>query len=382
MLDAIGAVLMILLIIATRHTSKHAAYDQRVYHQMLHYTLALNALDLIASMLRPTNDLLTRIVLLLIATVLHSLQLIVAYRWVLYVDYRTHQSRARLRGNYGWLLAAPCAVMCVMLGVNIFTGMFFRIDEMGSYQATPALAFPFAIAFGYAVYSAFIPLMQRRSWRYYLTFPVAVYLVPVLLGNAVHLAMMDVSVSWVAMAVGFVSLQLNLENDISYMDPLTGLYNRHFLNQHLQNMFERMNEPENFTQMMGILIDMDDFKFINDHYGHLAGDQALQAVGMILRESLPLNAVACRFGGDEFVVIDQVENRDEAAKIIENIRTRLEQHNQRAKEENQLSMSIGWTLYAKQADTVDTFLSRMDEKMYREKELHHAQSVRHKKKKS
>ena len=380
LLDATGLMLMLILMVATWRTSNKAAYDQRILSAMMKNTFAINAIDLAAMLMRPSNDLLIRIILLVMATVIHFLQLFVSYEWAIYVDYRVFQSSSRIKGRYGRLLFIPVIVCAVLLCINLFNGMFFRITETGSYQWTPAVMMMFGAAFFYVVYSAVLPIFQRTNRRAYASFPVAVFLIPVLIGNAAHLILEDVSVSWVAMAVAFVSLQLNTQNDIGYMDPLTGLYNRQFLNNHLRSMFERMNEPENYRYLAGILVDLDHFKHLNDTYGHMEGDRALQEVGVILRESLPLDTVACRFGGDEFVVIAQLDKREDVVKIVDNIKNHLDTHNERLTRDYVISMSIGWTIYAKNADTIDTFFDRMDEKMYREKEKHHAQPVIRKKK--
>lgn len=374
LLDSIGILLMFVLLFSTRHTAKNVAYDHRLYHQMMGMTLTLNVLDLVAQLMRPCNDMLIWILLVVICSTEHVLQLVTAYKWTLYVDYRTHRSASRLRGTYGLLLVVPCIVVSLLMVINPFTHTFFTISPSGDYLPTDAVYFLHGLSAVYVLYSLLLPLMQRHfSWRAYVDFPVALFLAPVLIGNVLHLMLVDISVSWIAMAVGFVCLQLTLQNDIGYLDPLTGLYNRHFLNQHMQNMFTRMEEPENTKLLAGILIDMDGFKQLNDNFGHLVGDLALQDVGMILRESLPIDAVACRFGGDEFVVIAPLDKREEAAKMVESICTHLDKHNQSGLRAYQIQMSIGWTLYARHADTLDSFLGRMDEKMYRQKELHHEQ---------
>ncbi|MCL6635855.1 MAG: diguanylate cyclase, partial [Peptococcaceae bacterium] len=84
-------------------------------------------------------------------------------------------------------------------------------------------------------------------------------------------------------------------------DPLTGLYNRRFLERYLAEMERRRKETgAPFSVMMA---DLDHFKSVNDTYGHQAGDEVLKEFGRFLRESVRQNDVAARYGGEEFVVV-------------------------------------------------------------------------------
>lgn len=106
-------------------------------------------------------------------------------------------------------------------------------------------------------------------------------------------------------------------------DPLTGLYNRRFMEEALKQELARAkrgNQP--FTVVM---MDMDNLKTLNDKYGHAVGDIALKSLSKLLKEKTRAEDIACRFGGDEFLVI--LHNTDE-----EIASTRLKEWSNRAKE--------------------------------------------------
>lgn len=106
-------------------------------------------------------------------------------------------------------------------------------------------------------------------------------------------------------------------------DPLTGLYNRRFMEESLKQELARAkrgNQP--FSVVM---LDMDNLKPINDKYGHAIGDAALKSLSKLLKEQIRAEDVSCRFGGDEFLVI--LHNTDEQTAII-----RLQEWSERAKE--------------------------------------------------
>lgn len=89
--------------------------------------------------------------------------------------------------------------------------------------------------------------------------------------------------------------------ELALLDPLTQLHNRRFMNDRLQAEVSRAVRVRATFSLA--LIDLDDFKTMNDTYGHVAGDRALVAFAAALRRDLRAYDVVCRFGGDEFVVL-------------------------------------------------------------------------------
>jgi len=84
-------------------------------------------------------------------------------------------------------------------------------------------------------------------------------------------------------------------------DPLTGLYNLRYLEDSLARELSRAQRQA--SQLSVAILDVNHFKRINDTYGHAAGDTLLRELGRILRENLRKSDIACRYGGDEFVLI-------------------------------------------------------------------------------
>ena len=93
------------------------------------------------------------------------------------------------------------------------------------------------------------------------------------------------------------------------MDPLTGLKNRRAMLNDIQEMLETLSEP-----LWLVCLDLDNFKSINDQYGHDIGDQYLQRFGTMLEEMTKQNGQAYRMGGDEFAVLYS-ENRSPSGML-------------------------------------------------------------------
>lgn len=113
-----------------------------------------------------------------------------------------------------------------------------------------------------------------------------------------------------------------LLSEVSTRDSLTGLYNRWFV---LEKIDSEMNRALRHGSPMSLLmLDIDHFKSVNDTWGHPAGDQVLQAIGKLLRESCRVYDVPGRYGGEEFCIVLPETKTGSTHVVAERIRSRLE----------------------------------------------------------
>src|SRR5207244_13496595 len=120
-----------------------------------------------------------------------------------------------------------------------------------------------------------------------------------------------------ALAMDNAEIRTRLETEV-ITDHLTALYNHRFFHERLAEESRRANRNRS---RVGLLIyDIDDFKRVNDTYGHLTGDQVLQGVASVSRETCRLEDVICRIGGEEFGVILPGYTIDDAATLAERLR--------------------------------------------------------------
>lgn len=149
-------------------------------------------------------------------------------------------------------------------------------------------------------------------------------------------------------------------------DPLTGLSNRLLFNDRLEHA---INHAERFDKCISIIFcDLDNFKPINDTYGHSVGDEILKKVGDALQEILRKDDTVCRFGGDEFVIL--VEDLD-SFEYLEEILQRINAltHVPCFIEGNPISigMSIGAAIYPDDGEDPEALVKAADRAMYRAK---------------
>lgn len=157
------------------------------------------------------------------------------------------------------------------------------------------------------------------------------------------------------------TLAHNLEyfKEKSRFDGLTKVFNKATFAELLQDEIKRSRALDYPLSLL--MLDIDNFKKVNDTYGHLAGDAALQALGALLTKTLRRHDIIARFGGEEFAVLIPRENETQAGMIAEKVRRSVAA--MRFADIPPISVSIGCTTYLTR-ETADNFIERADMALY------------------
>lgn len=160
---------------------------------------------------------------------------------------------------------------------------------------------------------------------------------------------------------------LHLSLQMAVTDALTGLYNRRYMETHLQILTQRAKQEDRPISLL--MIDIDFFKNINDAHGHDAGDRILKQFSAGISRNIRGIDLACRFGGEEFVVIMPETDMAIASLVAERIRQYTETFSFDVGAVNPVAMttSIGVTSLIGNGDTPETILKRADDALYRAK---------------
>ncbi|MBT9591433.1 MAG: diguanylate cyclase [Thiobacillus sp.] len=151
---------------------------------------------------------------------------------------------------------------------------------------------------------------------------------------------------------------------LSLHDPLTGLANRRFLHENEKHLIA--SAKRSGKQMAVLAIDLDDFKAVNDRYGHAAGDEVLVTSAKRMQQLLRESDVIARFGGDEFVIVlGQVDNAEAAREVASRVVDRLSQAIPLAGGGTaQIGASVGIALCCAGKETLDDLLKKADAALY------------------
>ena len=171
----------------------------------------------------------------------------------------------------------------------------------------------------------------------------------------------------IAMSFANLKLQEKLRYQ-SLRDPLTGLYNRRYLQESLVKEIDRANRKQQFIGI--IMLDVDHFKRFNDIYGHSAGDLVLKEVGAYLMSQIRQYDLACRYGGEELVVVMPDASIGDTVMRAEDIRNGISQlslvHDGQKLEP--VTVSIGVSCFPDDGINADELISSADKALYQAKE--------------
>ncbi len=153
-----------------------------------------------------------------------------------------------------------------------------------------------------------------------------------------------------------------MEN-LAHTDELTGLDNRRAFQTKFEQ-YQLQSETQN-TALALMMIDIDEFKQLNDQHGHETGDLALQQLGAVLAAVARQSDIACRLGGDEFVLAAADTTAEGLLHLAERVQQQFKQQMQQSGLESSLSIGIASTVES----ALDQLLQRADQALYKAKEL-------------
>ena len=190
---------------------------------------------------------------------------------------------------------------------------------------------------------------------------IIVFLVTLALGVLLHLYM----------RINFEAEQLRQEADQKLyqqanFDQLTGLANRHNFEDHF---LRAINSCKRRKQKMALLyIDLNDFKIINDSLGHQMGDKILSVTASIIMDVIRIDDMACRFGGDEFVVLlENINHASNAKRVIQELHDTFREVTYLEGKNVKLSASIGCSIFPDEGQNLVELMKCADRKMYEAK---------------
>lgn len=150
-------------------------------------------------------------------------------------------------------------------------------------------------------------------------------------------------------------------------DPLTGLYNRRFFQEFINKEVERARRY--FHPIAFAMMDINNFKKVNDRYSHMVGDEVLKDLSQLLSDHIRESDILVRYGGDEFLLV-MPETNGESTTVVKRIISKLKEWNDKADLiDEPLGIAIGHSHWLPSEDkTIEEILEEADEKMYEDKE--------------
>lgn len=358
--NGLGACLMLAILFSKHRRVRFVTYDGRMFFWMCFLCLVLCVAETTGFLLDGRQFPGARYLITAVNVLPYFFSTLLAFLWICYVDYKLFGQRARLKRLYSFLFI-PVGVILVMAGANLFVPVFFQLDANHIYHRTPLFLFPYIVTYLFLTYGAVLACVYRKRVNKYLFLPVMSFVVPIYIGSAIQLFCYGLALIWPTTALGLTFLYINLQNEETFLDALTSLYNRNYLLHYINRITKQAKKGSHTT---GILLDVNGFKQINDSFGHIQGDQVLRAVGNILIRAAGQAAVF-RYGGDEFMILLEDASPGQAAQLLSHIDLELRRYNASGQLPYPISFSSGIAEF--DSSDVFAFLQEMDRNMYAHK---------------
>jgi len=173
-------------------------------------------------------------------------------------------------------------------------------------------------------------------------------------------------------AIAIQNAQLHQEiKGLSITDGLTDLYNFRYLQERLE---EETKRAQRFRRPLALIMaDIDHFKEFNDTYGHPEGNKVLKVLANIIKANVREIDIVGRYGGEEFIIILPEADREEAQRIAERIRIKVEEYNFQNKEDHlnnpnrKITLSLGVTSYFQESISPQNLIYKVDQALYQAK---------------
>lgn len=286
-----------------------------------------------------------------------SVGFIVSY-WMAYIDYVIYRSKERLRRKKYYLWVAMGTTLFTVL--NLFVPILFTISDENIYTRGfffEFYYFLFAILFVYSlimtIYKEHLEEIKDVIWTIYL------FLAIVFISGIVQTMFYGVLLIWPVMALATSIVYIFLETTSNNRDYVTKLYTRLKADQYIEHL---KSDGEDFAVVM---IDLDNYKEVNDQFGHMIGDEVLRVFARSLLKVFGDDGMVVRFGGDEFLIVLKDVDEDYLKAKKELIQLTVGKDMERFSFDR-IGFSYGYS-FDEDGKTMNDIIVEADNRMYQDK---------------
>lgn len=296
--------------------------------------------------------------------------ILMGYYWLCYVESALDSDFFKKK-IVRLLARLPVAVIVIGVILSYFNGCIFYIDESNVYHRGDYILLHVVLCHLYTITTTihafvksvrckvYLKAVEYRILSMFLFFPLAVGLIQIAVPYIPSIS--------VGVTVAFLFVYVELQNLLISVDTLSGLNNR---NQLLRYLGTRMKNDSEKNHLYVFMLDVNKFKKINDTYGHVEGDCALiRCANALKTANKDSRNFIGRYGGDEFIVIADLNSDGEADLICKKMSDALAKICAEDKVPYDLSFSFGFVAYTKEMKTIQSFIAAADKKLYDAKKM-------------
>lgn len=362
--NLISSVVLVILFFSLIKQLNWKNYINKVFFYLIGLNFTLILLDSIIILLNGNESLTASIILNTSVGVYFVLPPLFGLLWLYYVDITIFNNRKRLIK----LSIIPGIIFIINFGFVIasyFSDLVFNISETnvfsrGSHHYIVVLA-SFLILM-LANYDVFKNKEHVRKKEFG---PLLLFSIPPVIAALILMAFNDVNMVWSSLVISELLIYIYIQSRITSTDFLTGLFNRREYETIIKDLSYMKQKS---LTISGIMVDINDFKNINDVYGHRIGDEVLVHVSKLLKSTIRSQDYIFRIGGDEFVIVIISDKKNVINEIMNRIEHVVHEFNNQSPYDFSISLSLGKGIYDEHTYVdLPSFFEHLDLMMYDDK---------------
>ncbi|MBN2268503.1 MAG: GGDEF domain-containing protein [Acholeplasmataceae bacterium] len=367
-LSFFSIVLLLILLFSIRKQNIRKSVMNKLYRFILWTTVGILLMDITFVFANGINTPLAKFWLPFSLVMYFILHIVIAGLWMLYAEYTINDTTKNFKKIVLWI--APIQIAVIFFSILSINGDFlFRITAGNIYERGNYFYAISIITYGLIILTMLKTIKYKDRVHKGDFYALLIFPIPPMIGGFIQLSFEGLSLIFPGVALSLMIVYIYIQSQLTNTDHLTGLSNRREYDRILS--IKSQNLRKGYV-MGGILIDIDDFKKINDQFLHHVGDQALIIFSNILRESVHEDDFVARTGGDEFAIIFESKSPSRLDEILEKMNEGLHEFNQKKEYPFELQVSSGGLIYnPNEHQDLNEFFKLLDKKMYDIKEQHH-----------
>lgn len=289
---------------------------------------------------------------------------IVPFGWLLYAYLQVFKDEKKVKKFYLPLSLVFLAHLAMVIASQ-YTGWFYSIDSANVYHRGPLYlaSVGLTIVIIVAVF-LFITINRKRIDKKYF-FSLMFFPFPPVFCIIFQVVFEGYSIILNGIVLSLFIVFLDIQNRSMKNDYLTGVYNRQALDSYLKIKINSSGSSSGFS---AIWLDLDQFKIINDTYGHDIGDRALVQFATLLKDCIGASDFISRYGGDEFCIVLNSPDQEVLKETINRINAAVKEFNESNDSEYKIEFSLGYDTFDRNLHpTPEKFLKHLDDLMYAKK---------------
>lgn len=261
------------------------------------------------------------------------------------------------------ILLLPLLINGIMAFVSYSVNLLFYVTSENTYERGPLFFILPCVSYFYFGYNLYFIYKQRKRFSWWELRIFNLFYIAAGVFTGIQIVYSSYLTIWNGTAMMIVIIYIFILNDQVHRDRLTGLENYSSYERYIENIsFKKINK------LFIINIDIDDFKSVNDKFGHNEGDEALKMFANLLIDSFPLRRKKLiRVGGDEFLILLEVERKEIVDNYIQNLNKNIEAYNKTKEKPYELKFSYGVACCSNSKEDIHDILKCADKLMYEQK---------------